>query len=92
MAFYGCETNSYDAALRKTEGFGTKEADLLLTNRVTRGGADVAAFMAFLDGFVNQRSAEKMLGGLNTAMQKNENRFSGNPWVFTGLKDNPGAR
>ena len=29
MAFYGCETNSYDAALRKTEGFGTKQADLL---------------------------------------------------------------
>ena len=92
MAFYGCETNSYDAALRKTEGFDSKQADLLLTNRVTRGGADVAAFMAFLDGFVNQRSAEKMLGGLNTAMRKNEHGFSGNPWVFTGLKDNPGAK
>jgi hypothetical protein len=92
MAFYGCETNSYDAALRKTAGFDTKAADLLLTNRVTRGGADVAAFMAFLDGFVNQRSAEKMLGGMNKAMQQHENRFSGNPWVFTGLKDNPGAR
>ena len=44
------------------------------------------------DGFVNQRSAEKMLGGLNTAMRKNEHGFSGNPWVFTGLKDNPGAK
>ena len=48
--------------------------------------------MAFLDGFVNQRSAEQMLGGLNTAMRKNEHGFSGNPWVFTGLKDNPGAK
>jgi hypothetical protein len=70
------------------QGFGTKNADLLLTNRVTRGGADVAAFMAFLDGFVNQSSAEKMLGGVNTAMQKHEHHFAGNPWVFTGLKDN----
>jgi hypothetical protein len=33
-----------------------------------------------------------MLGGLNTAMQKHENHFSGNPWVFTGLKDNAGAK
>ena len=59
---------------------------------MTRGGADVAAFMAFLDGFVNQRSAEKMLGGLNTAMRKNEHGFCGDPWVFSGLKDNPGAK
>jgi hypothetical protein len=90
LAFYGCSTNAYDAAMRSTGGFGTKEADLLLTNRVTRGGADVAAFMAFLDGFVNQGSAEKLLGSINTAMARHENRFAGNPWVFTGLGDNPG--
>jgi hypothetical protein len=76
--------------MRSTGGFGTKEADLLLTNRVTRGGADVAAFMAFLDGFVNQGSAETLLGSMNTAMAKHENRFAGNPWEFTGLRDNPG--
>ena len=91
MAFYGCSTNSYDKALRNTEGFSTKNADLLLTNRVTRGGADVAAFMAFLDSFVNQSSAEKMLSGVNTAMRKHENHFTGDPWVFTGLKDNAGS-
>ena len=33
-----------------------------------------------------------MLGGVNTAMRKHEHDFSGNPWVFTGLKDNPGAK
>jgi hypothetical protein len=90
LAFYGCSTNAYDSAMRSTSGFGTKEADLLLTNRVTRGGADVAAFMAFLDGFVNQGSAEKLLGSMNTAMRKHESGFAGDPWVFTGLKDNPG--
>ena len=66
IAFYGCSTNSYDNALRNTEGFSTMNADLLLTNRVTRGGAEVAAFIAFLDSFVGQSSAEKMLGGVNT--------------------------
>ena len=90
MAFYGCSTNSYDKALRNTEGFNTKSADLLLTNRVTRGGADVVAFMAFLDGFVNQTSAEKLLGSVNTAMRKHEHGFAGDPWQFTGLKDNAG--
>ena len=33
VAFYGCSTNSYDTALRNTEGFGTREADILVTNR-----------------------------------------------------------
>ena len=33
-------------------------------------------------------SAEKMLSGVNTAMRKHENHFTGDPWVFTGLKDN----
>jgi hypothetical protein len=90
LAFYGCSTNSYDKELRATEGFSTKQADILLTNRVTRGGADVAAFMAFLDGFVNQSSAEKMLGGVNKAMREHEHHFAGDPWVFTGTGDNPG--
>ncbi len=37
--------------------------------------------MAFLDSFVNQSSAEKMLGGVNTAMRKHEHGFAGDPWV-----------
>jgi len=90
LAFYGCSTNSYDKELRATEGFSTKQADILVTNRVTRGGADVAAFMSFLDGMVNQSSAEKMLGGVNKAMREHENRFTGDPWQFTGTGDNPG--
>jgi hypothetical protein len=90
LAFYGCSTESYDKELRATEGFSTKQADILVTNRVTRGGADVAAFMSFLDGFVNQSSAEKMLGGVNKAMREHENHFAGDPWKFTGTRDNPG--
>ena len=38
VAFYGCSTNSYDTALRNTEGFGTREADILVTNRTTSEG------------------------------------------------------
>ncbi len=90
LAFYGCSTNSYDKELRATEGFNTKQADILVTNRVTRGGADVAAFMSFLDGLVNQSSAEKMLSGVNKAMRENEHGFAGDPWQFTGTRDNPG--
>ena len=90
LAFYGCSTNSYDKELRATEGFNTKQADILVTNRVTRGGADVAAFMSFLDSLVSQSSAEKMLGGVNKAMRENEHGFAGDPWQFTGTRDNPG--
>jgi len=46
--------------------------------------------MSFLDGMVNQSSAEKMLGGVNKAMREHENRFTGDPWQFTGTGDNPG--
>ncbi len=46
--------------------------------------------MSFLDGFVNQTSAEKMLGCVNTAMREHEHRYAGDPWQFTGTRDNPG--
>jgi hypothetical protein len=90
VAFYGCSTNSYDTALRDTEGFGTREADLLLTNRTTGGGADVSAFMSFLDNIVSQSSAERILRGVNTAMRRDEHGYAGDPWVFSGTRDNPG--
>ena len=90
LAFYGCSTNSYDTALRDTAGFGTREADVLLTNRVTGGGADVSAFMSFLDNIVSQTSAERILRGVNTAMRRDEHGFRGDPWVFSGTRDNPG--
>ena len=89
VAFYGCSTNSYDTALRNTEGFGTREADVLVTNRTTRQGAEISAFLAFLDGIVNQSSAERLLGGLNRAMRQDEAQFSSEPWQFTGIRDNP---
>ncbi len=89
VAFYGCSTNSYDTALRNTEGFGTREADILVTNRTTSGGAEVSAFLAFLDGIAGQGSAERMLGSMNEAMRQNEGRYSTDPWRFTGLGDNP---
>jgi hypothetical protein len=90
VAFYGCSTNSYDTALRDTQGFGTKEADLLLTNRTTGGGADVSAFMSFLDNIVSQSSAERILRGVNTAMRHDEHGYAGDPWAFSGTRDNPG--
>ncbi len=89
VAFYGCSTNSYDTALRNTEGFGTREADILVTNRTTSMGAEVPAFLAFLDGIVGQASAERMLGSMNKTMREGENRYSTDPWRFTGLRDNP---
>ena len=90
LAFYGCSTNSYDTALRDTQGFGTREADILATNRVTGGGADVQAFMSFLDSMVSQSSAERMLRGVNAAMRSSEHGFRGDPWEFSGIRDNPG--
>ena len=84
MAFYGCSTNSYDTALRNTEGFGTREADVLVTNRTTWMGAEVPAFLAFLDGIIGQTSAERMLGSMNQTMREGEARFSTNPWRVHG--------
>ena len=75
--------------LRNTEGFGTREADILVTNRTTSGGAEVSAFLVFLDGIAGQGSAERMLGSINEAMRQNEGRYSTDPWRFTGLGDNP---
>ena len=89
VAFYGCSTNSYDTALRNTEGFGTREADVMVTNRTTSMGAEVPAFLAFLDGIVGQQSAERMLGSMNRTMREGEARYSSDPWRFTGLRDNP---
>jgi hypothetical protein len=89
IAFYGCSTNSYDTALRDTAGFGTREADVLVTNRTTSAGAEITAFLAFLDGIVGQGSAQRMLSSMNQAMRADEARYSTNPWQFTGLRDNP---
>jgi hypothetical protein len=90
VAFYGCSTNSYDTALRDTQGFGTREADMLMTNRTTGGGADVSAFMSFLDNIVSQSSAERILRGVNAAMRHDEHGYSTDPWQFSGIRDNPG--
>ena len=89
VAFYGCSTNSYDTALRNTEGFGTREADVLVTNRTTSGGAEVPAFLAFLDGIAGQASAERMLGDMNATMRAGEARYTTDPWRVTGTGDNP---
>ena len=88
-AAHGCSTNSYDTALRNTDGFGTREADVLVTNRTTSMGAEVPAFLALLDGIVGQTSAERMLGDMNRTMREGEARYSSDPWRFTGLRDNP---
>ncbi len=89
LVFDGCSTNSYDTALRNTEGFGTREADVLVTNRTTSGGAEVPAFLAFLDGIAGQASAERMLGDMNATMRAGEARYTTDPWRFTGTGDNP---
>ena len=46
--------------------------------------------MSFLDNIVNQSSAERILRGVNTAMRRDEHGFRGDPWVFSGTRDNPG--
>ena len=61
----------------------------MVTNRTTSGGAEVSAFLAFLDGIVGQTSAERMLGSMNRAMSAGETGYSTPPWRFTGLGDNP---
>ena len=57
----------------------------------TVGGAEVEALIAFLDNIVSQTSAERILRGVNTAMRRDEHGFRGDPWVFSGTRDNPGA-
>ena len=90
VAFYGCSTNSYDTALRNTEGFGTREADILVTNRTTSGGAEVAGLPR-----VPRRHRRPGLGRADA--QQHEHRrcaptrrtSATDPWQFTGTGDNP---
>jgi hypothetical protein len=90
LAFYGCSTSAYQTALRDTQGFGTREADVLLTHRTVGGGADVTAFMSFLDGIIGRTSAESILRGVNTAMREREHGYTTAPFSFSGTSDNPG--
>ena len=47
--------------------------------------------MSFLDNIVSQTSAERILRGVNTAMRHDESGYAGDPWEFSGTRDNPGA-
>ena len=86
--FDGCRTQDYEGAIRKTEGFDTKSADVIETRRTVGFGAEAEAFCAFLDGLVGQQSAEDVVKGMNEEMKGNEEGYAGAPYVGSGFGDN----
>jgi hypothetical protein len=97
IVFHGCRTQDYDRSLRATSGFGTREADIIETNRPVHfiadaahaGGVEVQPFMAFLRDLMAQDSGEKIVRDMGAVMQANEPSYTGNPYLFSGLGDNP---
>jgi len=88
LVFDGCRTQDYEGAIRKTEGFDTKSADVIETRRTVGFGAEAEAFCAFLDGLVGQQSAEDVVKGMNEEMKGNEEGYAGAPYVGSGFGDN----
>ena len=77
LAFYGCSTNSYDKALRDTEGFSTKQADILRHQPRHRAAARTSPPSCPSSTASSTRPRPRsMLGGVNTAMRKHEHGFA----------------
>jgi hypothetical protein len=89
IVFDGCRTTDYDKSLRTTPGFDSKGADMIETNRETGFLGEAETFMAFVDGIIAQQSFANTLKGMNKAMRENESNYRGDPYVATGLGDNP---
>jgi hypothetical protein len=87
--FDGCNTRDYERAIRKTPGFDTRSADIIGTKRTVGFGAEVEAFVAFLDGLVGQHSPAEVIKGMNEEMKEHEGGYSGAPFEGSGFADNP---
>ena len=89
LVFDGCNTRDYERAIRRTPGFDTRSADIIGTTRSVGFGAEVEAFMAFLDGIVGEQSPAEVIEGMNAEMRRNESGYSGAPFRGGGFGDNP---
>jgi hypothetical protein len=89
LVFDGCNTRDYERAIRKTPGFDTRSADIIGTTRSVGFGAEVEAFMAFLDGIVGVQSPAEIVKGMNEQMKEHESDYSGAPFKGGGFEDNP---
>ena len=89
LVFEACRTGDYENTLRKTEGFSSKEMDLIGTSRSIGFMAETAAFMAFLDGVIAQKSSEGVVKDMNKQMRAHEQNYSYDPFMATGMDDNP---
>ena len=89
LVFDGCNTRDYERAIRRTPGFDTRSADIIGTTRSVGFGAEVEAFMAFLDGIVGEQSPAEVVRGMNEEMRQHESDYSGSPFRGGGFEDNP---
>ncbi|MGH3768747.1 MAG: hypothetical protein ACRDS0_15205 [Pseudonocardiaceae bacterium] len=89
LVFDGCRTQDYETSIRATPGFSTRSTDIIGARREVGFGAEVEAFVAFLDGIVGQQSPEEVAKGMNEEMKSHEGGYSGAPFKGSGLEDNP---
>jgi hypothetical protein len=87
--FEACRTGDYENTLRNTQGFSSKEMDLIGTSRSIGFMAETAAFMAFLDGVIAQKSSAGVVKDMNKQMRAHEQDYSYDPFMATGMDDNP---
>jgi hypothetical protein len=97
LVFDGCRSQDYDRSLRGTGGFGTRDADIIETTRTIGFTKDISkpervevqAFKTFLSGLMAQASGERIVKDMGAAMKEYESGFTGAPYTFSGLGDNP---
>jgi hypothetical protein len=90
MIFDGCRTQDYDRSFRGTAGFGSRDADIIETTRTTGFKGEISTFVAFLQGVMNQSSAEAIIRAMDAQMRLHEEGYAGGPYTFAGIGDNPG--
>jgi hypothetical protein len=93
LVFDGCRTRDYVTSIRRTPGFGEREADILATRRTVGWGDEVGTLAAFLDSILEQQSAEQIVRGID-AQQGPERRGGrrGGAYGGYGLGENPVVR
>jgi hypothetical protein len=89
LVFEACRTGEYEKALRSTQGFSSKDTDLIGTKRSIGFLAETAAFMAFLDGVIAQKASAGVVRDMNKQMAEHEAHYTTDPFVATGMGDNP---
>ena len=98
LIFDGCRSQDYDRSVRATQGFGTRDADIIESVRTVgftkdaktqTSRVEIETFLAFLRDVMTQTSGETIVRDMNAQMKALEQGYTSDPYAFSGLGDNP---